>query len=164
MKVLALIAIVLATVSTAYGASLPAPSEKQGVSTRLIGCWRHYEDYTGTADRIVFPNGEIGLSWGVNPETGEELTGLWPYSELCFEANGTVGSMHFGVDEGRGSEGPYSLDGETLRVSDSHDYPDGWLFGTRDATCTVHFDGDVLQIGGCGDGLADMRFVRTASP
>jgi hypothetical protein len=132
---------------------------------QLVGCWRDYEEDVDGATRITLPSGEEGLSWGVDPETGKELIGMLPHAELCFDAKGTVTSVAVGIDEGLGSSGPYTFDGQSIHVHDEYDFPDGWLFGDRDATCTVEIEENILTLGGCGGAwLAERRFSRTVGP
>lgn len=155
-KMLAVVALALLQAPTAHAMD-------QG---QLIACWRDYAEDIGGATRIVLPSGEEGLSWGIDPETGSEIVGMLPYSELCFGDGGTVSSLRVLTDEGLGSSGPYQFDGRILSVRDDFDFPDGWLFGARDAVCVVTFDGDILTLGGCAgrDQPPDMSFVRSTAP
>lgn len=158
--------IVVASAGTAESAIAQNPSTQPDGIASLIGCWRHYDEYTGKGDRITLPSGDIGLSWGVDPATGKEIVGMWPYSELCFDAGGIAGSMHFGIDEGLGSSGPYEFDGRTVTVRDAYAFPDGWLFRSEVAKCSVRIDGDSLSLESCsgaGTEPFSMSFVRSSS-
>jgi len=99
---------------------------------------------------MVLPSGDPGLSWGIDTETGKELTGMVPHSEFCFGSDGTMTTAHFGVDEGLGDVGTYVWDGRMLKVHS--DYPgDGWLFGSasNDSSCMASIEADVLRLTAC---------------
>ncbi len=67
------------------------------------------------------------------------------------------------TDEGLGSSGPYEVEGEVIQVRDAFAFPDGWLFGSEEATCSVRVNRDQLSLGNCsGSGVVpfSMNLVR----
>jgi hypothetical protein len=141
------------------------PAQAAGLAGEaLVGCWRHDQEDIGNATRMTFPSGEPGLSWGIDPETGEEVVGMVPHSKLCFAADGSMTTGHYGVDEGLEDSGTYRLAGGVLKVHS--DYPgDGWLFGAsvKDSSCAVAIEGNVLSLTNCSpaDEWLDVGYTRS---
>jgi hypothetical protein len=92
----------------------------------LAGCWRDYAEMEGV-ERIILSGGYEGASWGANPETGEEIVGMWPYRELCFEEDGALHAVSVGIDEGRDTRGSFELRGTSLFVQNDNSN-DPWPF------------------------------------
>lgn len=97
--------------------------------------------------------------WALVPQDAR----ITEQDEVCFHGNGTVETMRWLTDEGLGSSGPYVVDGEVIHVRDAFAFPDGWLFGSEESTCSVRLSGDRLTLGNCyGNGVVpfSMQLVR----
>jgi hypothetical protein len=116
-------------------ALLPTGARAEAADSQLLGCWA-----------LVHQDARIAEKY-----------------EVCFHGDGTVETMRWLTDEGLGSSGPYEVEGEVIHVRDSFAFPDGWLFGSEEATCSVSVSGDKLILGNCsGSGVVpfSMQLVR----
>lgn len=116
-------------------ALLPTGTRAEAATAQLLGCWSLVHQ---------------------DPRITEE-------DEVCFRGNGTVETMRRMTDEELGSSGPYGIDGDVIHVRDAFAFPDGWLFGSEESTCSVQLSGDRLTLGNCyGNGVVpfSMQLVR----